>query len=215
MADGIVSNGQDIPNAEVLFEKLQGQTKVKLFFIREEEITEMDNKKLNNIVATKSIMKIGQVILQPNTTLKSRTLSCFCKKFPAVCGCHGPGDMNIIAQENITQKRSILTELKPNHILECRKNNTYEIGKWVLARYNNTLYPGILTDINEITNEYEVNVLYSVGENKYVWPTKQDKIWYPSNDICYAIDEPKYLTKRVMTFLSSPWLNSEITKTDK
>jgi len=207
VADGIVSKGEDIPNANILFERLQGKTAVKLFLIPEEKIIEMENKKPTDesIDKIKGIMKIGQVILSgSNSEFKSRNLSCFCKKFPAICSCHNPVD--IIRMDRSSSVNP--TSLNIDESLHPRSDLVqYKIGDWIVVKFNDILYPGIITNKKENTNKYEVSVLYSVGYNKYVWPTKEDKIWYSLADIFYNTEPPKNLTKRILTFANAPWIN--------
>lgn len=210
VADGIVSKGEDITNADILFEKLQGKTTVRLFFIPEEKIVTIEKKKSTqkSLIPIKGIMKIGQVILDSTSTLKSRPLSCFCKKLPTVCSCHDPVEIGII-KNPIADSRYQGDDEEPLQPLIEEPAHEIKIGNWIVVNFNDVLYPGIITDKNEDSSEFEVNVLYSVGNNKYVWPTKQDKIWYSLKDICCFAEPPKKLTKRVLTFADATWLKGD------
>lgn len=207
VADGLVSKGTDIPDAERLYRELQGKTNVKLFYIPESEILEMDTRKATsgNSDPIKGIMKISQIILQVDklpTLLFGRELSCFCKKFPAFCRCHDI--FEIISSVSRNENQSTQTTRNPDNA----SVDQFQIDNWIIVDYENTIYPGRITDIDREDQSFEVNVLHSVGENKYVWPAKEDKIWYTKTEVLSTIEPPIQISKRILSFQDPFWLRN-------
>jgi len=67
------------------------------------------------------------------------------------------------------------------------------VGKWVVIKYDNALYPGIVEDEDE-NGAVKVNAMSCVGNNQFFWPRIRDEIWYDS--IVSIIPEPQNVTKR-------------------
>ena len=62
----------------------------------------------------------------------------------------------------------------------------YEIGKWVAVKFNKGWYPGEVVDTPD--NEIEIGCMGIIGENKFVWPEKDDVCWYENSDIICSIE---------------------------
>lgn len=74
-----MAHGHDIPDSEVFFELLSKNSKIKMFFVVEEDITKMSKylptTPLKTVEGTRGI---HQVITSRRH--ENRKLSCFCKK---------------------------------------------------------------------------------------------------------------------------------------
>lgn len=205
VADGLVCKGIDIPDAETLYNELLGNVNVELFYIPESTITELDNKKESGgSTVIKGIMKINQIVLKCNKkpVLYGRELSCFCKKFPIFCKCF---DIVEIISESGNSSTSTITN-KPDHKADDGHPWQLEIGNWIIVKYENNIYPGKITDTDTDDQTIEVKVLHSIGFNKYVWPAKEDKIWYHEEDVLYTTEPPINISKRILSFPDPFWV---------
>lgn len=203
VADGLVSLGEDIPNAKVLFEKLSNRTSVTLFYIEENKITEIQEKlQLNKIPKIKGITSVRQIV-SSGTIMQSRQFSCFCKKFPATCNCHQPQELKGFRQSS-SPDTLLKNSASPEETRSREVIPSIEIGTWLVINYNGVLYPGIVTNLNN--DQTEVNVLHAIGKNKYIWPTKKDCIWYTQEEIHCMTTAPKKITRRIWSFPQAEWL---------
>lgn len=90
--DQNVAYGIDIPNAVVAFNILSRKTKIKLFFVSEEDV-HLQQQKLDTSVtinALKGTMQLHQLIAtyeNPNR-IRYRDVSCFCGEDKGLCDCY-------------------------------------------------------------------------------------------------------------------------------
>ena len=73
------------------------------------------------------------------------------------------------------------------------------VNQWCCVKYRGDIYPGIITDVDEV--DVEVNCMSLVGKcktlsNRYYWPMFADKTWYSADDVLGLIPEPKKISKR-------------------
>lgn len=74
-------HGHDIPDSEVFFELLSKNSKIKMFFVVEEDITKMSKYLPTTLLKTvEGTRGIHQVLTSYRHEIISRKLSCFCKK---------------------------------------------------------------------------------------------------------------------------------------
>lgn len=66
-------------------------------------------------------------------------------------------------------------------------------GIFVLVRYNQSTYPGLVVSINQ--NEAEIDCMEKAG-NHWKWPARKDILHYPLEDIIMKIKPPKPFNKR-------------------
>lgn len=66
-------------------------------------------------------------------------------------------------------------------------------GIFVLVRYNQSTYPGLVVSIKE--NEAEIDCMEKAG-NQWKWPARKDVLHYPLEDIIMQIKPPKPVNKR-------------------
>ena len=57
-------------------------------------------------------------------------------------------------------------------------------------------FPGKVVDVNE-EDEVEVEVMHSVGINRYTWPSKPDRVWYMRKQFIGLISEPIKVTRHL------------------
>ncbi|KAF5284065.1 hypothetical protein FQR65_LT13611 [Abscondita terminalis] len=65
--------------------------------------------------------------------------------------------------------------------------DTITVGNYVIVKYHNKNYPGIVKDIDN--DDYEVSVMERINE-QWKWPDIPDQIWYSKNQIVNKISEP-------------------------
>ena len=62
--------------------------------------------------------------------------------------------------------------------------------KWCVVRYLGNIYPGIVTNIDDV--DIEDKYMNSVGVNRFSWPQYQDDgCWYTVEDGLFVIPEPE------------------------
>lgn len=192
ISDNLVAKGSDIKDATDLFTLVKERTSVEMYFIEEPQIELMDQKKLLfQIKKIPGIMKVHQIISKENENfVYTREYSCFCKKLPVVD--HTCFDLKVV---------KIIDE-------ECSKvmaeeEQMLKLEDWVVVSYEKNYYPGIVTEVGNA--EYEVRALKQVGENKYIWPQIEDRIWYAEESILKKLDPPRNISKRLLQLQVNDW----------
>lgn len=66
-------------------------------------------------------------------------------------------------------------------------------GKFCVVTYDGKPYPGIIQEVD--ASEIEVNVMHSVGDNRFFWPRTDDVLWYSVENVVTLIPPPKQLTR--------------------
>ena len=77
------------------------------------------------------------------------------------------------------------------------------VWKFCVVTYDNKPYPGIVQDIDDA--EVEVNVMHSVGPNRFFWPLIQDVLWYHQENFVTLIPEPVKVGSRHLQIEPSIW----------
>ncbi len=93
-ADSQVARGTDIPTAKALYDTLLPLTKVKLFYVEEEQISTVSARLPEKLPTIKGTLSIHQVICMTPGIIHYRVLSCFCNR-EAICPCFEPVSTNI------------------------------------------------------------------------------------------------------------------------
>ena len=62
------------------------------------------------------------------------------------------------------------------------------VGDYVAVIYDYVWWVGQITEIDE--NRCSINFLVTKGENKYVWPDREEKDWIPSSGIFTRFTSP-------------------------
>lgn len=61
------------------------------------------------------------------------------------------------------------------------KNHTYEENDWVVVKYDEKEYRGIVTSVVE--GEVEVSVMIETLNGCYKWPSRDDKVFYTVENV--------------------------------
>ncbi|XP_029316085.1 uncharacterized protein LOC115027144 [Cottoperca gobio] len=118
------------------------------------------------------------------------------------------------ATENVCryQKNKCFTFVATDDQTEGPIHNTPEevqwhsqevVGKWCALVYDNIIYPGIITEVNE--THCQVKCLHKVGSNRFYWPLRDDLHWYPLQDVLSLIPPPENVTSRHMAIAREVW----------
>ncbi|KAL7857250.1 hypothetical protein SRHO_G00161490 [Serrasalmus rhombeus] len=145
-ADKIVAHGEDIPNAQTLYEKLKGQENcsIDLHFIPESDIEA--KPEVPAVTAVKGTTRIHQAISMKPGEMMYRDISCLCKWEEGTldCSCFNLQKVSLLAsdQSKVHVKEPIKS-WRPEVIEEKH------IGEWCVVNYDNDGYPGIILDVEE------------------------------------------------------------------
>ncbi|CAH0553862.1 unnamed protein product [Brassicogethes aeneus] len=105
------------------------------------------------------------------------------------------------------QKKGRAKKKKKQKALEVEvfQNNGIDlsINKWVVVSYDKNFFPGVVCSLN--SQDYKIKALKNIGENKYIWPLPEDKIWYCKTDILFNISPPIKVTKRPLPLDVKDW----------
>lgn len=202
-ADRLVSHGTDIPNAEFLFNTLvDAQTSVKLVYISEDSIKEA-TKKMPNLPVVPNTMHIHQVVTHIPRQIRHRDVSCLCPNRQNLeCECYNPKTFIFGAKESASNEDNI------QNLPAIPWQNTDTIGQWCYLKYDNTIYPGVIQDVNE--TYVLVKCMHRVGNNRFFWPQREDILWYLHEDIMQLIPAPASVTSRHVEINRDIW--SKITE---
>ena len=68
------------------------------------------------------------------------------------------------------------------------------LNNWCVVKYEERIYPGIVTNIEE--TYIEVKCMSSAGTNRYYWPARDDVCWYSPENVLFCIPEPQRVGSR-------------------
>ena len=207
-ADRLVSNGQDIIDADAFFSKVPPCIKnVKFFQVPKEAISAIAVPE--DLKAVKGTMALHQIISRQESagSIQAKTLSCFCK-WPQDCNCFQHGSHVFVppVEDNAVDIPAFQNENEPHPVTRHERQNSVPqsleavcpdpelIGKWCIVRYDDSFFPGNIQDLDN--DSAEVNCMHSIGKNRYFWPGIMDCIWYQWSDIVCVIEEPTSVTAR-------------------
>ncbi|XP_045199124.2 uncharacterized protein LOC123553489 [Mercenaria mercenaria] len=200
-ADRLVSHGHDIIDADTLYQKLtDGMIGLKLFLVKERDISLVeDSIKAHKLRTIPGTMKIHQIFSASPQTVSFRDVSCFCK-VPHPCQCFSPQTSTISsAGENLRSEQAQCQDISsfPDEgtvefkgILDIDRKH---IGQYCVVSYDGQPYPGIIQDVD--STDIEVNVMHSVGENRFFWPRSDDVLWYDCENFITLISPPRKVTR--------------------
>lgn len=84
--DTLVRQGKDIPVAHTFFQLLNEVSKVKLYYVTEEEVEKKEST-LKSLSTIKGTMKMHRIISVSPGQMKYRDISCFCQAADGVFDC--------------------------------------------------------------------------------------------------------------------------------
>jgi len=202
-ADNMVNQGTDIPDAVTLFKVLKKETKVELFYVSQEDITTFEETYPKmQLQPVKGTMKLHQLLLIEPGKIKVRDFSCFCS---ATCECFNPRLITfpvLDKQTSVdqTQREARIHTDQGNAIKNSGlKDNSMEIGEWCVVQYEGKLFPGEILEMDQ-DGTVLVTVLHPIGDNKFVTPPREDKLWYSNDDVIAKIPKPTKSTARSRFF---------------
>lgn len=113
--DQNMAYGIDITHAEEAFKFLSDKTKIKLFYISEEEVHLQQNiiNDVNmSILALKGTMQFHQVIASPDNTnvIKYRDISCFCGEDQGLCECYDLKEHKLVKNNILSHTKTKRTK---------------------------------------------------------------------------------------------------------
>ncbi len=227
-ADMMVAKGRDIADAHELFKALtETNTKVKLFFVKSEDIESAMKKMPKHIPAVPGTMRIHQVITLAPGELIHRDVSCMCttwqqfncKCFNTQCFSFGQKVPTAVPQPASEGNPQPSSEGNPQPAIEENPQSSSEgnpqpekeiqwgspelVGQWCMLRYDQELYPGIILSTDE--THVQVKCMHHVGPNRFFWPARDDILWYLFEDVLEIITPPKPVTKRHVEILKEVW----------
>ncbi|XP_062319382.1 uncharacterized protein LOC134022109 [Osmerus eperlanus] len=198
-ADGLVSQGRDIPDAAELFAVLQEtNTKIKLFFVSEEAVDKAVSEMPNDVPPVPSTMRIHQVVSQAHGELIYRDVSCLCT-----------ATQNLNCRVNAKHFKFSNKQTAPMAptVTEVQWQSPEVVGKWCVLKYDGDMYPGVITDTSE--THVEVRCMQKIGVNRFFWPARDDILWYLFEDIVCIIPPTRAVTGRHMEIESEVWAKLE------
>ncbi|KAK2892368.1 hypothetical protein Q8A67_012356 [Cirrhinus molitorella] len=171
------------------FQLLKDTSKVKLYYVSEEEVEKKDESLSQVPLFTiKGTMKMHEVLSVSPGILKYRDISCFCQAAEGVfdCPCHSLEEVTLVATDEIDKTGN---DFRPSVIEQ------HHSGQWCVVQYDDDPYPGIILQVEE--NNVKVKCMHRNGVNKFFWPTPRDDVnWYSDDQIMCLIPEPQALNKR-------------------
>ena len=219
-ADQTVDHGVcSITSAGDLLKILSEKTSVTMFSVKEEEMNKIDVMLPKTLKPVAGTMKLHQLQILQEHSLSCRNFSCFCAK-PHACECFDAVHVNFPTvphnQPDTTAHQSTTVRTTNEDSDDETADHTAEVpdptsglsdsspqslpvvGDWCLVVYDGQVYVGKVTDTEEEGGECEVSTLKCTGNNRFVYPAKEDKIWYSKADILITVTEPHYVSKRVL-----------------
>ncbi|XP_013189980.1 uncharacterized protein LOC106134461 [Amyelois transitella] len=113
--DNHISHGNDIINAKEAYEYLLINSRVKMFYINENNIQNMMKMIPKNVIPIKGTMKIHQIVIDDNTKIKYKLLSCFdCKKNNICCDCYHTKEHELLPTNYLTGPKAVPCRNKRN-----------------------------------------------------------------------------------------------------
>ncbi|XP_048001800.1 uncharacterized protein LOC125238480 [Leguminivora glycinivorella] len=108
-ADQVVANGKDIANVDDFMKHLNNASKIKLYLIKEEDISAIQDNLPKVIPRLVGTMKVHQIFTDNEHYLKYRSLSCFCASFKrGFCDCYNPQIYKINTNEPVASEENIV-----------------------------------------------------------------------------------------------------------
>ena len=80
-------------------------------------------------------------------------------------------------------------------------------GLYCVVSYDAKPYPGVILDTDD--GEIEVQVIHSIGRNRFFWPILADVLWYKRDQLVTLIDPPDKVTNRHFQIKKESWAEIE------
>ncbi|XP_054288719.1 uncharacterized protein LOC129004253 [Macrosteles quadrilineatus] len=224
-ADQLVLHGHDITCATELFKELdQNASKVKLHFVPEEDINQIDLKrgKEENIQQIKNTLKLRQVAWNAadQDGLQLRLLSCFqclqtCKHYSLTPNYHSFSNDQTTSTGKIRKSRGKKTGYDLPAVPEMINGEDISTvitdvkeESWVAAIYDDNWYPGQVDSMEG--EKITVNFMKRVGDTRFIWPTTKDRQELMKNEILCCIEPPYPISARHYTIPNIQAINNKM-----
>lgn len=69
--------------------------------------------------------------------------------------------------------------------------------------YDGLPYPGIIVDSDD--DAVEVKSMSRIGDNRFFWPMREDRIWYEYHKVVTLIPEPNSVGSRHLEVAKNYW----------
>lgn len=139
-----------------------------------------------------------QVITLSPGKMLYRNISCICSANGNLeCNCQKTKSFSFNSTDDHTEH---LTHSTPE---EEQWHTPEVVGKWCVLLYEGYIYPEIIQEVNE--THCQVKCMHRVGENRFFWPLREDRHWYPFEDMLTIIPPPQNVTSRYMAIAKDQW----------
>lgn len=92
--------------------------------------------------------------------------------------------------------------VKPDLVVSVNTAANVDINSFVVVLYNNEYYAGQIKAKTE--TDVQVSCMHKCGDNKFIWPRREDLCWYEYNDVVACTVAPiKY--HRYFHFPADAW----------
>ena len=200
MADGAVLRGSDITDAKSMYDVVQPSTTIKLYVIKDETFVKAKSDYgvggLTSIPTVPGTMRIHQVMTDTPGKIAYRNVSCYCAS-GKMCDCYDLKHFSFPTCTVTVADSTASTEV------ELPDGGKSLIDEYVVVKYDNIAYPGIVTD--EDNDDVEVKCMSKVGNNRFYWPMHDDICWHKKDSILGLIPPPEKVTGRHMRISPAPW----------
>lgn len=88
-------------------------------------------------------------------------------------------------------------------ILQLLNVSNASIDEWCVVNYDGMPFPGQIKDVDD--DSVEVSTMSRVGNNRFFWPAREDRIWYDYDKIISGIPPVSKVTSRHHKIEESFW----------
>ena len=103
-------------------------------------------------------------------------------------------DKSLLEQEGLCHLRLPCHGKPQLEINEQRLHVEANVNDWVVVKYENSYFPGIVIESTE--QDVKVKVMHQAGPLSWKWPEKDDCIYYVPSDIMKVIEPPMITSTR-------------------
>ena len=103
-------------------------------------------------------------------------------------------DKSLLEQEGLCHLQLTCPGKPQLEINEHRLYAEANVNDWVVVKYKNSYFPGIVIESTE--QDVKVKLMHQVGPLSWKWPEKADYIYYVPSDIMKVIEPPMITSTR-------------------
>lgn len=195
MCNSEVICGGDVLCAQDMIDVVaKKQCKILTFLIKREEIEFVEALVPKNLIPVPQTLKIHQVTwsFDKKSQLRFRYLSCAICSVENVCSHY---DLKRSLTNFVIDGKNGLLEVFPKKTRKRKAESVthgdkkiYKIGEWIIVKYEDTWYPGI---IEKILKKKVIAKFLSRNEKSFTWPDQDNRQHVLLAQILCKIDAPK------------------------